>query len=189
MTSLTRRRAFVFGASVMLVAGAIGVGRLATQGESGKYDLPRAAEEFLGETGEKDLQEGSQGVANGGSGGEAAEQQTAMEQFAEARTAPGIVNAGAYSDAFNNMTGLDATAGMWSEVTNVPYDADDPNYRDYYSNSSGGSGLVTGRITGLAADNSGNVYAGGADGGVWRSTTGGGQLDAHRGQPAVALNR
>ena len=111
MTSLTRRRAFVFGASVMLVAGAIGVGRLATQGESGKYDLPRAAEEFLGETGEKDLQEGSQGVANGGSGGEAAEQQTAMEQFAEARTAPGIVNAGSYSSAFNHMTGLDATAG------------------------------------------------------------------------------
>ena len=174
MTSLTRRRAFVFGASVMLVAGAIGVGRLATQGESTKYDLPRAAEEFLGETGEKDLQESSQGVANGGSGGEAAELQTAMEQFAQARTAPGIVNPGAYSDAFNNMTGLGATAGSWDEVTNVPYDADDPNYRDYYSNSSGGSGLVTGRITGLAADGNGNVYAGGADGGVWRSTTGGG---------------
>ena len=31
-----------------------------------------------------------------------------------------------------------------------------------------------GRITGLAADNNGDVYAAGADGGVWRSTTGGG---------------
>ncbi len=183
MTSLTRRRALVLGAVVMLVAGVLAVGRLSAPGEpAAKADqadqaeqlLPRAAEEFLGETGEKDLQEGSQGVANGGSGGEAAELQTAMEQFAEARTAPGIVNSGAYSDAFNNMTGLGATAGAWDEVTNVPYDADDPNYRDYYSNSSGGSGLVTGRITGLAADGNGNVYAGGADGGVWRSTTGGG---------------
>ena len=36
----------------------------------------------------------------------------------------------------------------WNEVTRVPYDADDPDYRDYYSNSSGGAGLVTGRITG-----------------------------------------
>ena len=55
-----------------------------------------------------------------------------------------------------------------------PYDADDPDYRDFYSNSSGGAGLVTGRITGLTADNNGDVYAAGADGGVWRSTTGGG---------------
>jgi sugar lactone lactonase YvrE len=64
--------------------------------------------------------------------------------------------------------------GAWSEVTRVPYDADDPDYRDWYSNSSGGSGLVTGRITGLAADGGGYVYAGGADGGVWRSSQGGG---------------
>ena len=175
--SLTRRRALVLGAVVMLVAGVLAVGRLTAPGATKDQDetlLPRAAEEFLGALDEKDLQEGSQGVANGGAGGEAAELQTAMEQFAEARTAPGIVNAGAYSSAFNHLTGLDATAGTWDEVTNVPYDADDPNYRDYYSNSSGGSGLVTGRITGLAADANGNVYAGGADGGVWRSTTGGG---------------
>jgi hypothetical protein len=33
---------------------------------------------------------------------------------------------------------------------------------------------VTGRITGLAADNAGYVYGGSADGGVWRSSTGGG---------------
>ena len=119
--------------------------------------------------------ESSQGVVNGGSGGEAFEAKTAAEQFAQARTAPsGIVAPGAYSAALAHLTGLAATGGAWSDVTKLPYDADDPTYRDYYSNSSGGSGLVTGRITGLAADGSGHVYAAGANGGVWRSSQGGG---------------
>lgn len=40
-----------------------------------------------------------------------------------------------------------------------------------------------GRITGLAADNAGNVYAAGAMGGVWRSTTGGGKWTPIAGAP------
>ena len=61
------------------------------------------------------------------------------------------------------------TGGTWQEVQDVPYDADDPEYRDpIISNSGGGSGLVTGRMTALAVDGD-IVYAGGADGGVWRS--------------------
>ena len=70
--SLTRRRALVLGAVVMLVAGVLAVGRLTAPGETKDQDetlLPRAAEEFLGEIDEKDLEEGSQGVANGGAGG------------------------------------------------------------------------------------------------------------------------
>jgi hypothetical protein len=138
-----------------------------------------AARAGVGPAGEpaagKDFREGSQGVANGGSGGEAFEARTAAEQWAEARTAPsGIVDPGAYTAAYGQLTGLPAVGGTWSDVTAVPYDADDPAYRDYFSNSSGGSGLVTGRITALAADNAGHVYAGGADGGVFRSSTGGG---------------
>jgi hypothetical protein len=174
MATFTRRRALVLGGSALIIAGALTVGRLASPAESGEQVLPRVAQEFLGDLEEKDFETGSQGVANGGSGGEAAEALTAMEQFAEARTAPGIVAPGAYSAAFAQMTGLATVSGAWTDVTRVPYDADDPNYRDYYSNSSGGSGLVTGRITGLAADNRGHVYVGGADGGVWRSSTGGG---------------
>jgi len=174
MTSLTRRRTFVFGAALLLVAGALTIGRLATSSGHADPLLPRAAEEFLGETEDKEFEAGSQGVANGGSGGESAELRTAGEQFAEARTAPGIVAPGAYSAAFSQMTSLDTAGSAWDEVTKVPYDADDPVYRDYFSNSSGGSGLVTGRITGLAADASGHVYAAGANGGVWRSSTGGG---------------
>ena len=123
----------------------------------------------------RNFDESSQGTENGGSGGESAEALTAAQQWADARTAPGIVDPGAYSNAFNELTGLTATPGSWTDVTRVPYDADDINYRDFYSNSSGGAGkFVTGRVTGLAADSAGNVYAAGANGGVWRSTQGGG---------------
>src|SRR5580765_7929592 len=118
---------------------------------------------------QREFLESTQGEAGGGAGSEAFEAKTASDQFAQARTAPkGIVAPGAYSAAFAQLTGL-ATAGTtWSDITRVPYDADDPAYRDYYSNSSGGSGLVTGRITGLAADAAGDIWAAGADGGVWR---------------------
>jgi hypothetical protein len=105
---------------------------------------------------------------------EAFEASTIAEQFAQARTAPGIVAPGAYGSAYAQFTAMATAGGSWNEVTKLPYDADDPRYRDYSSNSSGGAGVVTGRITGLAADNAGYVYAAGADGGVWRSSTGGG---------------
>jgi photosystem II stability/assembly factor-like uncharacterized protein len=123
----------------------------------------------------KDLRLESQGTANGGQGGESAELLAAMQQFDNARVAPGdAVAPGGYSTAYGNLQSLGVTSGTWTELTRRPYDADDPDYRDYYSNSSGGAGLVTGRITGLAADDNGDVYAAGADGGVWRSTQGGG---------------
>jgi hypothetical protein len=96
------------------------------------------------------------------------------EQWAEARSAPGVVAPGAYSAAWQQQQSLPRTPGGWQHVTGLPYDADDPRYRDVDSNSSGGAGLVTGRVTGLAADDSGYVYAGAANGGVWRSRAGGG---------------
>ena len=168
MVSLTRRRVVALGAIAVLLAGTLGVGRLAMQGGASVSNdgtqLPRAAKDFL-ETSQAGQDE---------NGGESAELATATDEFAEARLAPGIVAPGAYGAALSSMEGLGTTGGAWSEVTNVKYDADNPDFRDYWSNSSGGSGLVTGRITGLAADGAGNVYAAGADGGVWRSTTGGG---------------
>jgi hypothetical protein len=96
------------------------------------------------------------------------------DQYAEARSAPGIVAPGAYSAAWAQQQALPRTAGRWQQVTDLPYNSDDPRYRDIESNSSGGAGYVTGRITGIAADNHGYVYAGAANGGVWRSRTGGG---------------
>ena len=102
-------------------------------------------------------------------GDESAEAQTKAEQSAQARLAPGVVLPGAYSAAFASLSGLPVAGSSWTEVTNRPYDADDPRYRDpFASNSSGGAGLVSGRITGLAAG-SGYLFIGGADGGVFRS--------------------
>src|SRR6476469_7421848 len=85
---------------------------------------------------------------------------TIADEFQQARTAPsGIVAPGAYGSAFSQLSSMEHTTGTWHEVTRVPYNADDPRYRDWYSNSSGGAGHVTGRITGLAADAANHVYA------------------------------
>jgi photosystem II stability/assembly factor-like uncharacterized protein len=97
----------------------------------------------------------------------------AAEEFAEARMAPGIVLPGAYGAAFAALQALPATSASWTEVTNRPYNSDDLRYRDpFASNATGGSGYVAGRMTGLAAGG-GYLYAGGADGGVFRSSDGG----------------
>lgn len=117
----------------------------------------------------------------GDPGDESHEAATAAEQYAQARTAPGgIVNPGAYTSAWQDLQALPASGGTWAEETTAPYNADDPDYREYYhSNSSGGAGFVTGRVTGLAtlpgAGSGGAdvVFAGGADGGVFRSLDGG----------------
>src|SRR3954470_4693726 len=97
----------------------------------------------------------------------------AASEFAGARTAPGIVLPGAYGAAFASLQALPATSASWTEVTNRPYNSDDLRYRDpFASNSTGGSGFVAGRMTGLAVG-AGYLYAGGADGGVFRSADGG----------------
>ncbi|MGN6334062.1 MAG: WD40/YVTN/BNR-like repeat-containing protein [Motilibacteraceae bacterium] len=172
-----RRRTLVAAtAAAALAAGTFG--SLTFVQERNAERLPWKAhelyEQMKGEQdpGEKTFQTSSQGVENGGAGGEAFEARTAAEQFAQHR---GIVPAGAYSAALQQITGLGdpVLSAPWKELTGTPYNSDDPNYRDYFSNSSGGSGNTTGRITGIATLGK-TVFAGGADGGVWRSTTGGG---------------
>ena len=106
----------------------------------------------------------------GNAGDESAEARIRDQQFAEARTAPGIVLPGAYSAAFTSLSSLPASGGSWTEVTNRPYNADDPRYRDpFASNSGAGNGLASGRIVGLALGDS-YIYIGGANGGVFRSS-------------------
>ncbi|MFJ8199862.1 glycosyl hydrolase [Streptomyces sp. NPDC096152] len=114
----------------------------------------------------------TEGDDEGGNEGEEIAEQA--DQYAEARTSPGIVAPGAYGAAYAALKNLPHTDGRWRDVTRLPYDSDDPRYRDINSNSSGGAGRVSGRVTGLAADNKGDVYAGSANGGVFRSRTGGG---------------
>src|SRR5205814_10224729 len=70
-------------------------------------------------------------------------------EYAASRVAPGTeVPAGAFAAARQQATALATTRGSWSEITNQPYDSDSTAYRDpVFSNSGGGSGLVTGRMT------------------------------------------
>ncbi|MFB7510411.1 glycosyl hydrolase, partial [Streptomyces broussonetiae] len=107
-------------------------------------------------------------------GNEADEIAEGADQYAEARTSPGVVAPGAYGAAWKNLTTLRSAGGSWRNITDLPYNSDDPRYRDIDSNSSGGSGDVTGRMAAIAADDDGYVYAGSAGGGVWRSRSGGG---------------
>jgi hypothetical protein len=114
----------------------------------------------------------------GDDGNEADEIAEGADQYAEARTSPGIVAPGAYGAAWSSLSSLSSTGGSWKNITDLPYNSDDSRYRDYDSNSSAGMGNVTGRLAAIAADNDGYVYAGSAGGGVWRSRTGGGHWQA-----------
>jgi hypothetical protein len=128
-----------------------------------------------GEAAEEAEREGEghpEGVV-GGANEESGEIATALDSVANARLAPyGSVAAGQYSASLGSFNGLTSSSNAWTEVTDLPYDADDPAYRDpSFSNSSGGAGYVGGRITGLAAGN-GVLFAGGANGGVFRKLLG-----------------
>jgi hypothetical protein len=158
----------------LLAAVSLGVaGLLATAGTPGSSAAPGTSSD--------DLRAMLRGAAHsptserfgtiGGGGGESAELRSQAEQYAQARTAPGIVAPGAYGAAFASLSALPAS-GTATEVTTPGYDSDDLRYRDpAASNSTGGSGLVAGRVTGLAVDDAHHkVYAAGADGGVFRGT-------------------
>jgi hypothetical protein len=109
----------------------------------------------------------------GNPGDESAELRQAFAQFYGARSAPGNIAPGAYTAAYDHVMGMPVASASWSEVTTKAYNADSPSYRDLVAgNSSGGVGYVTGRVTGLAVDGS-YVYAGGAQGGVFRSSDAG----------------
>lgn len=100
---------------------------------------------------------------------------TFAAQVAQARLAPyGSVDPGEYSDALAQVDGLPGTFAPWFEVTDQAYDSNDPNYRDpIYSNSGAGWGNVAGRVTGLAV-NGDYMFAGGANGGIFRKKINGG---------------
>ncbi|MDR6864291.1 hypothetical protein [Phycicoccus sp. 3266] len=175
MTSLSPRTRRVLAAAAAAAVVAAG-----TAGYAGRHELNEAwlkyqwrDRHYNGAVMEKALM-----IAGGNPAeaqNESKEAVTIEEQFAQARTAPGIVAPGAYGNAFAQLSSMPRTSGTWHEVTKVPYNEDDTRYRDWYSNSSGGAGYGAGRITGLAADSANHVYAAGADGGVWRSSQGGGK--------------
>ena len=93
------------------------------------------------------------------------------QQYAAIRTAPGTsVSSAAFAAARAQAARLPVSGRSWREITDIPYQTDTDNYRDpFWSNSGAGFGLVSGRMTALDTDGA-SVYAGAADGGVWKST-------------------
>lgn len=96
-------------------------------------------------------------------------------EYANERIAPGTaVPPEAVSTARAEAARLPVAAGAWQEVTRQPYEANPAGFTDpVESNVGTGWGKVSGRVTALAPDG-GVVYAGTADGGVWRSFDQGG---------------
>ncbi|MEV7244993.1 glycosyl hydrolase [Streptomyces sp. NPDC093248] len=175
MPAPTRRRRWLTICAITATAGLVAIPATAAPGHHvgpfGVRALDRLAaqrEHSTGTGGPRARPE------EGDDGNEADEIAEGADQYAEARTAPGVVAPGAYGAAWRGLNGLRRTKGSWRHVTGLTYDSDDPRYRDIDSNSSGGSGNVTGRMAAMAADDDGYVYAGSAGGGVWRSRTGGG---------------
>ncbi len=106
--------------------------------------------------------------------GDALEIADRAEQYSWMRTAPADeVPAAALASARRQAARMPVTQAPWRELTHQPYQAEPKGYTDpYWSNDGAGFGLVSGRATALTVAR-GAVYAGAADGGVWRSTNAG----------------
>ena len=153
MWRATRRRSRL-GVANALAAGALLI--VVTSGIAGANGTGRSSE--------RKLTEGGEGTF---------EVLEAAEQYAEARTAPAdMVDAGAFSAAYLAAKNLPTFGGPWTEATTRDYDSDAHGYRDpVWSNSGGGAGVVSGRVTALGVDGA-TLYAGTADGGVWKRQSG-----------------
>jgi hypothetical protein len=114
----------------------------------------------------------------GSAGDESSELMAALDAYGGPRLSPSAAVApGAYDAAWAHIQAMPVRQGTFSEVTTQPYNSDSLHFRDQAaSNSGGGAGYSAGRIAALAVDpaSPGVIYAGGADGGVFRSTNDGG---------------
>jgi hypothetical protein len=162
-----RRYVAAAAATVVAAATAITVGILTTGEDEGRQPRYRGYLERVGGEAEEH-ERGVEGIV-GDPGSESDEILSSITSIANARLAPhGSVAPGQLSSSLGDFRALSSDGSTWSDVTNLPYDADDPSYRDpVFSNSSGGWGYVAGRTTGLAAGD-GYLFAGGANGGVFR---------------------
>ena len=110
----------------------------------------------------------------GGAGDESSELMTALSAYGDPRLSPNAtVQPGAYGAAWDHIQTMPVQSSTFTEVTTQPYNADSLHFRDQAaSNSGGGAGFSAGRIAALAVDPThvGVIYAGGADGGVFRSS-------------------
>ena len=115
-------------------------------------------------------------------GEESQEVADAANWFMSQRLAPnGAVDPNAYAAGAAQAAAMPTVAGTWTERTARSGTdgndfSDSPQYIDPTSNSSNsgaGDRWVSGRMTALAVAPDGSVFAGAADGGVWKSSDGG----------------
>jgi hypothetical protein len=104
---------------------------------------------------------------------------TATQWFMGQRAAPNeSVNPDAYAALKAQAAALPVTGGSWTERTPGDYFTDSPTYAPIGANcgancdqnSGSGERYVSGRMTALAVAGNGDVFAGAADGGIWKST-------------------
>ena len=163
-----KRTALVLAATVAVLAAVL-AGLVTTSRTHSASPQVSVAIKLAG----KELQRSSQGgVANGGGGGESANLFAAQQQWDNTRTAPGIVAPGAYSAAFASLQGLGATAGAGTRSRASPTTPTIPTTATTTRTRAAAQASSPAASPALAVGKDGVVYAGGADGGVWRSTTG-----------------
>jgi hypothetical protein len=99
--------------------------------------------------------------------------------FQGQREAPNnYVNPAAYAALAGEAAALSTTTGTWTERTPGNYFTDSPTYApvgancgaNCFQNSGSGERYVSGRMTAVAVTKSGDIFAGAADGGIWKST-------------------
>ena len=109
----------------------------------------------------------------GTAGDESSDLMNSLSAYGDPRLSPNAtVQPGAYGAAWDHIQSMPVLSRGFTEVTTQPYNSDSLHFRDHAaSNSGGGAGFSTGRIAALAVDptHPGVIYAGGADGGVFRS--------------------
>ena len=123
------------------------------------------------------------GQAFAGSQTTAGEDSTQLDSaalwFQGQREAPNdSVNPAAYAALPGEVAALSSTNANWTERTTGNYFTDSPTYAPIGAscgancdqNSGSGERYVSGRMTAVAVAANGDVFAGGADGGIWKST-------------------
>jgi hypothetical protein len=123
------------------------------------------------------------GNAAAGSTTEAGEESTFLDAaqlwFMGQREAPNAaVNPDGYAAVPAAAAALPVSSGAWTERTVGDYFTDSPDYAPIGAscgsacdqNSGSGERYVSGRMTAVAAARNGDVFAGAADGGIWKST-------------------
>ncbi|MET7355413.1 hypothetical protein [Streptomyces mirabilis] len=134
MTAPTHKRRWLTICAITASAGLVAIPAGAASGGSntpfGGRALAQLAAEREQSMGAVTPKAKAENDGGGDDGNEADEIAEGADQYAEARTSPGIVAPGAYGAAWTNLTNA---GGSWRNVTDLPYNSDDPRYRNSFA--------------------------------------------------------